>query len=274
MHDVDGIRATADTEKPMINTPIIEKSFTSKRGFTLIELLVVITIIGTLAALIFPAVSSMRSKAMQTKCSSQLRQWAVAIQGYAGDHNQKVRYEDWEDVGNGKQHYNPYLGGGTQIVPPATRVSLTQAAFRMCPAHKWNGTGNPPACYVFIRPNELKADGSTYGKTVDPVNDTDGDTKGDSYSLLKVARPSQLLVMMDSTVAGGTGGGGKRPYRTYEYTNFVKPVCINENKALVRHGGNVNALFADGHIETLKWDQINPTQEGNTQKVTTWMNLN
>ena len=254
-------------------TLLASRTSTQKRGFTLVELLIVIVIIGALASLIFPAMRSMKTRAELTKCSSQLRQWAVAIQGYAGDHNQMVRYEDWEDVGGGKQHYNAYLGGGTQLVAPGKKAGLTQAAFRMCPSHDWNGVGNPPACYVFVRPNELKPDG-TYGKTKDPVNDTDGNGAGDSYSLAKVARPSQLLMMMDSTVAGGAGGGGKRPYRTYEYTDFVKPVCINTDKTKIRHGGGVNALFADGHIESLKWDQIDPTLPANTQKVTTWLNLN
>lgn len=251
-------------------TPRASSSSPHQRGFTLVELLIVIVIIGVLASLIFPAVRSMKTRAELTKCTSQLRQWSVAIQGYAGDHSQMVRYLDWEDIGGGKQHYNAYLGGGSQPLPPGKKVYPTQGVIRMCPSHQWNGVNNPPACYIFVRPNELNASGGYSRGEVD----FDGDTVPDSYSFAKVARPSQLLVMMDSTVAGGTGGGGKRPYRTYEYTDFVKPVCINADKSLIRHAGSVNALFADGHIENLKWDQINPTLPANTQKVTTWLNLN
>ncbi len=58
-----------------------------RRGFTLIELLVVVTIIGLLAALLFPVFAKAREQARQTVCVSNLRQIGLAIQMYQADHN-------------------------------------------------------------------------------------------------------------------------------------------------------------------------------------------
>lgn len=53
-----------------------------RRGFTLVELLVVIAIIGVLVGLLLPAVQTARESARRSSCINNMRQWALAMQGF------------------------------------------------------------------------------------------------------------------------------------------------------------------------------------------------
>lgn len=58
-----------------------------RRAFTLIELLVVIAIVSILAAILFPVFASVRERARQTTCQSNLKQIGTAFAQYLNDYD-------------------------------------------------------------------------------------------------------------------------------------------------------------------------------------------
>jgi prepilin-type N-terminal cleavage/methylation domain-containing protein/prepilin-type processing-associated H-X9-DG protein len=57
------------------------------QGFTLIELLVVVAVLGVLMALVLGGVQSSRAAGRRIACESNLRQWGIAVIGYATARN-------------------------------------------------------------------------------------------------------------------------------------------------------------------------------------------
>jgi len=79
----------------------------SKAGFTLIELLVVIAIIAILAALLLPALTTARLKALGIQCMNNHRQLALAWKMYVDDNREFLPYSShspWPFLANENQY--------------------------------------------------------------------------------------------------------------------------------------------------------------------------
>lgn len=195
----------------------------SNRGFSLVELLVVITIIIALAAIAVVVSRTAMSRAHAVKCSNNLRQIGLATMMYAADNQMTLPVTSHQRRQGGKSWsltLQPYSGGKINF--------------------KCAQDNNKTRAYTylindFLTPNPAGAPQLNYSR------------------LAKIDRPESTLLFAEAS----PGYVNSDHFHFSEYHGGSVPASEFCSQVAVEcHGGKSNYLFADGHVETLSWKEV------------------
>lgn len=227
-------------------------STTKKSGFTLIELLVVIAIIAILAAILFPVFAQAREQARKITCTSNLKELTLAWLMYAQDYD-----ETWVTTAKGYVNADPCSDDGSDKLDANYLAQPYIKNFNIffCPSRSI--PGNSPEFVTSINP---QGKWIGYGMNYGPFHNRNGyglfhlSTKYTPGNIWQGCRhyypgrafaefntPAEMIAQAD------TNDSPQYTLAPYDQNQTSSPLSE------IRHGGQYQTSFVDGHVKSWKW---------------------
>ena len=214
----------------------------NREGFTLVELLVVMAILGVLISLLFPAFSQAKMKAMDLRCTGQLRRIGGAFMQMLGDRNFKLVTHAWNS--NYEQNIWPMLledGGYFEerdalycpVLPPDfDPYDDTKGGVLSWAHHVGYGLNMFERDYGHLRPMPHRGDRSDW-----------------VINYRAVPSPPDYLLLGESYLLGS--GMSRYQISTPTASAVASPQARHRSSQVM------NVFFLDGHVEACKEDRLN-----------------
>jgi len=226
-------------------------------AFTLIELLVVVAIIAILAAMLLPALSKAKTKAISIACINNLKQLEVCWHLYALDHqdllvpnNSVYAFNTTNKLADGVS----WCPGYARYDPSPTNIEAgllfpynTSVAIYHCPAD-FSTVENPDGTKL----TTLRNRSYNLSQSLNGYPDYDSFIFAyipyfKKFTQIKDPNPTSCIVFLDESADTLVDAQFGMPTQTYGGQNQWWDMPSD------RHSRGANISFADGHVDHWRW---------------------